>query len=260
MAARISLLPGDYDALYRVNVLGTRNVLRAARRAGVRRLVHASTIETLLLPNAPSPIDEGLPISPELIPGEYGRSKALSEVEVMRAAEDGLEAVIVNPTGVIGPRDFKPSFFGHFLTILARGLMPVLVPGGFDLVDVRDVARGCRAAMARGRSSQRYLLAGDYMTVEEIASAVEAAGGATRPRITVPLWLAELAAHFTPAFYRLTGLRPLFTQTALGLLSDGRRISSAKAREELGYAPTDPRSGLQEAIDWFRRAGVLAPR
>ncbi len=140
LAAHISLSMNDWPRCAQVNIEGTRNVIEACRRSRVQRLVHFSTIHTLRSEPLDTPIDESRPYvsSPDAPP--YDRSKAAGEKLVRRAVDEGLDAVIINPTGVIGPFDYRPSHFGQALILIASGKMPVLIEGGFDWVDARDVA------------------------------------------------------------------------------------------------------------------------
>ncbi len=259
LAGHVSILE-DSARLRAVNVEGTRNVVEACLECGVARLVHASSIEAMLRPGKPDPIDESM------LPGLgdpttiYGRTKAQGERIVRAGIQRGLDAVIVYPTAVVGPFDFKPSFFGQFFLDFGRMRTPALVPGGFDLVDVRDVVTGLLAAADRGRKGEGYLLSGGYLTVKEIAETARDCTGVPCPRIVIPYWLASTAAILAPGYYRLAGQRPRFTRMAVKMLQDGRRVSCEKAREELDYSPRDPREGIRAAVAWFRDSGQLPRR
>jgi len=146
LAARISISQYDWPLLEAVNVAGTRNVVEACRRCGVHRLIHFSTIHSIAQPSADGPVDESNSLVESRRYPAYDRSKAAAEGEVRRGVEKGLDAVIISPTGIIGPKDYKPSHFGDALLRLANGRLPSLVSGGFDWVDVRDVVRGAMRA------------------------------------------------------------------------------------------------------------------
>ena len=258
LAAHISLMESGPEALRlnAANVQGTKNTVAAALSCQVRRLVHVSSIEALLHPDKPSPIDE-TPVNPQELPTLYGRSKALGNQEILAGIARGLDAVIVYPTAVVGPYDFKPSMFGQMFLDFGQGRLPALTPGGFDLVDVRDLIQGLLSAMQRGRSGEGYLLSGRYVSVAEIASVLEQATGARRPWLVVPFWLMLLAATFTPLFYRLSQKRPRFTRMTVHMLGDGRTISREKALHELGYSPRDPTEGIRAALLWLQETGRL---
>ena len=256
LAAHVSILE-DAEKLRAVNVDGTRNVVEACLECKVEKLVHACSIEALLRPNKSDPIDESVEPDSGEPTTEYGRTKALGEQAVRDGIERGLEAVIVYPTAVIGPYDFKPSFFGQFFLDYGRMRTPALVPGGFDLVDVRDVVAGLLAAAEKGRCGEGYLLSGEFMTVKEIAGAAEESTGVPRPRLVIPYWLAYPSAVLAPIYYRLAGQPPRFTRMAIRMLQDGRKVSSRKAQDELGYSPRHPREGIQAAVDWFKESEQL---
>ncbi len=256
LAAYITLLD-DWQRLEPTNVHGPANVVAACLQAGVGRLVHVSSIEALLHRECRRPVTEASPPPADILETAYGRSKALGMRVVREAAAGDLDAVIAYPTAVIGPWDFKPSHFGQMFIDFAAGRLPSLVGGGFDLVDVRDLVDGLLAVAERGRRGEAYLLSGEFMTVDQIAAALQEFTGAKRPRLNTPLWLAGFAALFTPPYYKLTGVRPRFTRMSIKMLSGDYRVCSAKAQDELGYAPRPAREGIRAAVDWFRGQGQI---
>jgi hypothetical protein len=189
----------------------------------------------------------------------YGRTKALAEVEVHKAIERGLDAVIVHPSAVIGPYDFKPSFLGQAFIDFAHGDLPAFTGGCFDLVDVRDLAQGILAAAERGKRGEHYMLSGSLVEFTALGEILERCTGRKRPRFVVPLWLAGMAGVFMPLYYRATGKQPRFTRMSLRMLGDGRQVSREKAGQELGYAPRPPEEGVRAAVDWFQDTGMIHP-
>jgi dihydroflavonol-4-reductase len=260
LAARVDLWGARYEAVRALNVGGTANVLAACRAAGVRRLVHASSVHALRQAPADEPLDETRPlVGPEAL--AYDRTKADSERLVL-AAGAGLETVVVSPTGVIGPHDHKPSALGAALCLLRDGRLPVLVDGGFDFADARDVAAGILAAAERGRPGERYLLPGTYATVAEVAGHVAAVTGRRPPRFVAPMWLARLGAPLILAAARVTGARSPFAPDSLETLRTGnRRVQGGKAARELGYAARPLRDTIADTLRWFDGAdGAAGPR
>jgi dihydroflavonol-4-reductase len=144
LAARIAISNEPWSLLEAVNVSGTRNVVEACLSCGVRRLVHFSSIHTMIDRAGDIPVDESNPLVESRHYPPYDRSKAAAEREVRRGIERGLDAIIISPTAIIGPHDYKPSHFGEALLRLANGRLPALVAGGFDWVDVRDVVQGAK--------------------------------------------------------------------------------------------------------------------
>jgi len=257
LAGLISIMPDMYDQLYRVNVVGTRNILDACRRARVRRLVYTSSIHAIAVPPEGHVIDESLPLDPAQAWGDYDRTKAMATLEVQRAAAEGLNAVIVCPTGVIGPYDFRRSEIGQFLLDCAQPGLKFCIEGAYDFVDVRDVATGHILACERGRRGESYILAGSRLSVRRILALVEEITGHRGPHLHVPLWLAELASNFAPLFYRLTHTKPRFTPYSLHTITSNSVISPRKARGELGFNTRPARETIADTLRWFAEQGAL---
>jgi dihydroflavonol-4-reductase len=256
LAARISIVPGDDAAVQAVNVVGTRNVVAACLAARVGRLVHFSSIHAL----CPSPhevaIDETRPLTSGGVP-PYDHSKAAAEREVLAGIERGLDAIVINPTAILGPHDYGPSAMGRVLLDLYHRRLPALVDGGFDWVDVRDVVAGAITAAARAKSGDRFLLSGEHRSVRELAALVEEVTGVRAPRLVSPMWLARVGAPFATAVARIAKRQALFTSHSLHALRNHQRVSHDKATRELGYAPRPLRDTVVAAYDWFREAGQL---
>ena len=239
-----------------VNVGGTRNVVAACQACNVKRLVHFSSIHAFSAYPRDKVVDE---TRPRCGPGAaaYDRSKADAEDVVMAAVEDGLDAIVVNPTGVIGPCDFHGSAMGRVLLDLYRGRLPAMVQGGFNWVDARDVCVGAMAAAESGRTGQQYLLAGHYLTIGELAARVAALSGEQKRPWTIPLALARAVVPLAALQGALTGRPPRFTKVSLDALCNHQRVSHEKARRELGYAPRPIETTLKDTFDWFRKQGIL---
>lgn len=257
LAARISLAMADWTALEAVNVTGTRNVVEACLRAGVRRLVHFSSIHALVQEPFSVPVDESRPLVDSRRCPPYDRSKAAADIEVQRGIERGLDAVTVYPTAIIGPHDYQPSFFGEALQLIAQGKLPALVAGGFDWVDVRDVVAGALLAAARAPCGARYLLSGHWVSMCDIAAGVAAITGTPANKFVCPLWLARAGSPVIEGIGRLRGKRPLYTGASLRALKSNRHISHEKAARELGYRPRPFRETLVDTLRWFQENGQL---
>ncbi len=257
LAAAISLRSWRDPAARRVNVDGTRKVVAACLASGVRRLVHFSSIHAFSAIPTDAAVNEARPLCGDRKGLPYDRSKADGEREVLAGVEQGLDAVIVNPTSVIGPYDFKPSAMGQVLLSLARGRFPALVRAGYNWVDVRDVCRGAMLAERAGRTGEKYLLAGHYLTLEQLAGLVQEVTGTKAPAFEVPLWLAHAGLPFASIGRLVTGKRPLFTLASLRALRHHQVVSDTKAREALGYAPRPIRQTIEDTFAWYRSRGYL---
>ncbi|RLB59426.1 MAG: hypothetical protein DRI34_01905 [Deltaproteobacteria bacterium] len=251
LAGLISIMESDSRHLQEVNLRGTRNVISACRQAGVRRLVYTSSVETLLQPGGPNPLDEQVAVNPDDPWSAYSRSKHLATREVFQAAGEDLEVVVVYPTAVVGPGDWRPSLLGRTIIDFAHHRLPCLVDGGFDFVDVRDVAAGLLLAAERGQSGQGYLLGGQYLSIRAMAGILARCTGTAAPRVVLPLPLARAAALLAPPFYRLTGASPRFTPQSLRVLAERRRVLHRRAHDRLGYLPRRAEEAFEGAVEWF---------
>lgn len=257
LAAKVSIEGDPGGIVHRTNVEGPRNVAAACLAARVKRLVHFSSIHAFVQRPFDERLDESRPLVTDPREMAYDRSKAAGQREVLDAVRRGLDAVIIHPTAILGPFDFKPSPVGQVLLDLYHRRLPALVAGGFDWVDVRDVVAGAMAAEQRGRTGRSYLLSGEWKSVVELAAIAEAVTGVRPPRFVAPFWLARLGAPFLTAFARLTGRRPLYTADSLHALESNRRISCERAVAELGYTHRPLRETIADAYAWFREAGML---
>ncbi len=251
LAGVISILPGHNPLVWRVNVEGTRNVLEAARRMRVKRLVYTSSIHALRRIPPGRVVDETLDYDPENPYGEYDRSKAVASLEVQKAAQDGLDAVIVCPTGVIGPYDFRGSEMGEVLRSAALGRLMFYVEGAYDFVDVRDVADGLIAAKEKGQRGESYILGGHKISVRELIDTVCRVTGKAIAGIKIPWPLAMLASRVAPLYYRLVKARPRFTPYSLEVLRSNAEISHSKATRELGFHPRPVYATIADTVRWF---------
>jgi dihydroflavonol-4-reductase len=251
LAGIISILPGKDHMVQAVNVSGTRNVIQAARSCGVRRLVYTSSIHALKRVPDGILIDESVPFDVEHAISSYDSSKASASMSVLKAVQDGMDAVIVCPTGVIGPYDFRLSEMGQLILDCVDQKPMLYVDGAYDFVDVRDVAQGLILAGEKGRCGQSYILSGERIEVPNILKIVQEVLGARLFSLKIPFSLARLTANFTPLYYRLTHAKPRFTSYSLATLTANSNISHSKAHLELGYRPRPLRESLSDTVKWF---------
>lgn len=250
LAGVISIMPGSNGFVHKVNVDGTRNVLRAAKETGIQKLVYTSSIHAIKRVEE-GVIDEALPYDPDNPYGAYDRSKAQATLDVQQAAQAGLEAVITCPTGVIGPFDFRGSMMGHVIRTAAEKKPTLYVDGAYDFVDVRDVADGLIAAAEHGKRGESYILSGQRMSVRYLLETVREITGQGFMVLKVPFELVKWAAQFTPFYYRWTKTSPRFTPYSLEVLRSNSNISHAKATRELGYQPRSLYESIADTVRWF---------
>lgn len=257
LAAVISILAGKTKLLYQVNVMGTRNVVEACLKSRVPRLIYTSSIHARAEPPLGTIIDETMPFAPDRITDKYGKSKALATLEALKGVKQGLDVVVVCPTGVIGPYDFRPSEMGQLFTDFARRKLNAYIDGAYDFVDVRDVVMGHILACEKGQAGESYILSGERITVAELMLVLEELTGVKAPPYKIPFWLARVMVMFAPLYYRLTRAKPRFTSDSLRILRSNSFISSKKARRQLGYSPRPIRESIADTIQWFKETGRL---
>ena len=257
LAARISLEMDCWPEVEAINVVGTRNVVETCLQCGVRRLVHMSSIHAFDQDPLDQPLDEARPrlLGNKGLP--YDRSKALGEQEVLAGIGRGLDAVIINPTGIIGPYDYYPSYFGQALLSLVKGRVPALVRGGFDWVDVRDVVQAAIQAGQVAASGTSYLLSGHWRSVRQVADLAAALTNTHAPRFVVPTRLAYLATPLMGMLASLNGSRPIYTRATLDALRSNRQISHERASRDLGYQPRSFEETIQNTLAWYAQNGYL---
>jgi dihydroflavonol-4-reductase len=257
VAADYRLGARDPAELYRANVEGTRNVLNAAHRSGVRRIVYTSSVATIGIPADGTPGDEQSANSLENMIGHYKRSKYLAEEVVRDAAKGGMSVVIVSPSTPVGPGDVKPTPTGQLVLDAAAGRMPAYVDTGLNIVHVDDVAAGHLLAYERGRPGERYILGGQDMSLREILELIAALEGRNPPRIRLPYGVVLPIAYLAEGFARLSGRSGRITLEGVRMSRKKMFFSSAKAVRELGYGWRPPVQAFEDAIGWFRGNGLL---
>lgn len=250
-AARISILTTDRKQLEATNVAGTRHVVDACLEAGVRRLVHFSSVEALQPDPASGELDDSRPVVCSTRCPPYGLSKAAGEQIVRQAIAHGLDAIILNPTAIIGPNDYRIGLANGGLLALCRGRLLALVDAGFDWVDVRDVVDGALQAAERAPAGAQYVLAGHWASMVDLARLAHDINGARVPGLVVPMWAARLGAPLLTAWSRVSGQRPLYTTAGLFPLVHFKAIRHERATRELGYRPRPLRQTVADTWDWF---------
>ena len=247
------------EEMYRTNVDGTCELLRAAKTAGVKRVVYTSSVATLGLDPSGAPADETTPVRLGDMIGHYKRSKFLAEHMVkLLVKEEQVPAVIVNPSTPMGPRDVRPTPTGRIIVEAACGRMPAFVDTGLNVVHVDDVAEGHLLAFERGRLGESYILGGHDMSLAGVLTVIAALAGRRPPRLRLPHSLVLPVAYLAEAWTRLRGVgEPFVTVDGVKLARKQMFYSSAKAERELGYTARPAEAALRDAYDWFAGHGYL---
>ncbi|MCL4377375.1 MAG: SDR family oxidoreductase [Actinobacteria bacterium] len=252
LAGEISLMPGTNKILNEVNFVGTKNVIRACFKSGVKRLIYTSSIHAFRESPVGTPIDESIAFDPENPRGEYDRTKARASLAVMEAANDGLDALILCPTAIIGPYDFRVSNLGSLFLNYSKNKQKLIVNGAYDFVDVRDVAVGHILAAEKGKKGETYILSGERMTIDDLMKLLRELTNMPGPKYKLPDWLASAIVSIMPLYYKLSGATPVFTPYSLSTIRSNSFISHTKATSQLGYCPRPVRQSIEEHIKWFK--------
>ncbi len=255
VAARYSLWNPNPQEIYADNVEGTRNILEAARRMMVEKVVYTSTVGTLRIPLEGRPGDESGILDLHEIHGHYKRSKLLAELEARRFAEEGLPVMIVYPSAPVGPFDVKPTPTGQMVVDFLLGKMAAYTDTGLNIVGVEDVAVGHLLAYERGRPGEGYILGGENLSLLEIFRTLSSITGIPAPRVKIPRGVLASIALLSEGWARISRKPPRISWEAVQLAGRFMYFSSAKAEGELGYQPGPARKALERAVEWFEANG-----
>lgn len=252
-AAIISIDSRNPEKVYETNVTGTKNVVDAAIASGVKKLIHFSSIDAFKRMPVHQLLDENVPVTTSKNP-MYDYSKAQSEKVVLDAVNRGLDAVILCPAAVVGPFDFRGSFLGQALIKIYRNKIPMLIPGGYNWVDVRDVVHAAIQAVESGRKGEKYIVSGSFYSLLDLSRLISKISGKRTPQLLAPVFLAKLVSPFYEYFLRITKQKPMYTSQTLELLIHApENISNEKAQKELDYRPRSLDQTLRDTLQWYKQ-------
>ncbi len=258
LAAKISIGRENYDEVSKINVKGTKNLAAAAsREASVKRFVHFSSIHALQQFPQDKPLDETFPLAlhSEIV---YEKTKALAEKWILEQNSPDFQVIVLNPTAITGPYDFKPSYLGQVIQMIYKGTLPGLVPGGYNWVDVRDVAQAAVNAMEKGEPGERYLLSGEWQSLKSLAQIICTHRNKKCRLPVFPFWLARMGVPFMSLYARWKKQEPLYTKISLTILqSSNRHILHDKAGRVLGFSPRPLEESVADTLAWFKKHQYL---
>lgn len=234
-----------------VNVGGTKNILSLCQEYGVSRLVHVSSVHAIPEGDKSTVLSEVDHFDPDEVVGGYAKTKAEATQAVLDAAAIGLDAVVVHPSGILGPYEGSGNHLVQMVSDYLHGKLPACVSGGYDFVDVRDVAMGCLLAAEKGRRGECYILSNRHYEVREVLQIVRSTAGGRRLPV-LPMWMAKAAAPMFQGIAKMQKKRPLYTSYSLHTLESNDKFSHDKATAELGYRPRDLRETLRDTAAWLR--------
>ncbi len=245
--------------VYEVNVNGTKNMIDISLRYHVDRFVYVGSVHAIPELPAGRKIAEVEEFSPDLVVGAYAKTKAEATQAVLDAVKDGLHAVVVQPSGIIGPYDKGNNHLVQMVRDYMKGRITACVKGGYDFVDVRDVAQGCLLAAEKGRAGCCYILSGRYCTIRDLLRSVGKPYGKKLLPV-IPLFLARLAAPINELIAKRRGKRPLYTAYSLYTLTSNSNFSNARAVRELGYRTRPLEETIRDTVAWNRPSGEKPAR
>jgi dihydroflavonol-4-reductase len=251
LASLVSITEDKANLVEKVNVDGTRNVIEAAKEAGIKRLIYTSSIHALERPPLGTPVTEELSFDPQNSAGPYDRTKAEASLLVKKAAEEGLDTVILCPTGVTGPYDFRRSEVGELILSFMQNKVTFLVDGAYDFVDVRDVVAGQILARDHGKSGETYILGGERIELKALHNLVKKVTGKETKILSFPLPVALIVAPMAELYYKISKTRPRFTRYSIETVISNSDIYSDKAKSELGYRPRSLGNSIKDTVRWW---------
>jgi dihydroflavonol-4-reductase len=258
VAADYRLWVRDPEEMYRSNVDGTRALLEAARKNGVRRIVYTSSVATMGFTSNGHPADEDSPVSLADMIGHYKRSKFMAEQIALEAGRSGMHVVTVNPTTPIGEQDVKPTPTGRIVVDFLKRKFPAYVETGLNLVDATVCARGHVAALEEGKSGERYILGGENLTLKQILDRLGKITGLPSPTVKLPYFFAYMTGVVDEAITgRLLKREPRATIDTVRMGKKKMFASSDKAERELGWKIVPVEDALRRAVEWFRSNGYV---
>ncbi len=236
-----------------VNVKGTENIVNLCKKHNAKKLVYISSVHAL--PELPQgkvmhEIVDGF--QPESVIGLYAKTKAAATQIVLDAAKDGLDATVIHPSGIIGPNDYGNGHLTQMIINYLNGTLTACVEGGYDFVDVRDVADGVIAATEKGRKGECYILSNRYIPVRELLNTLSRVTGGKTIKTVLPLWFAKLTAPLAELYYKIRHESPLFTRYTLYTLTSNARFTYEKARNDLGYRPRDISTTIKDTVSFLK--------
>jgi dihydroflavonol-4-reductase len=259
VAADYRLWVRDPEQMYKANVEGTRGLLQAAKKSGVKRVVYTSSVATMGFTSNGHLADENSPVSLDNMIGPYKRSKFMAEQVAMEAGRKEMDVVTVNPTTPVGDHDIKPTPTGRIVVDFLKRKFPAYVDTGLNLVDVDECARGHLEAFEKGKSGERYILGGENLTLKQILDKLAAITGLHSPTIRVPYIVALATGVVDEVFTgRIMGKEPRATIDAVRMGKKKMFVTSAKAEREIGWRTVAVDDALKRAVEWFRANGYAA--
>lgn len=250
--AAVVYIKSKYNSrVYDVNVNGTKNIVDKVLEYNAK-LIYVSSVHAIPEKSDGNLISEVSIFNPDDVVGLYAKTKAEAARYVMDSVKDkGLNACIVHPSGILGPYDFSNSHLTALVREIVRGKLPMCVKGGYDFVDVRDVAKGIIMACDKGKKGECYIMSGEFVSIKKLADLVCDVVGKKRIKVVLPIMIAKIVAPFYEMYYNVKGKTPLFTKYSLYTLSSNSNFSNEKAKRDLGFVTRDITDTVRDMVMWI---------
>lgn len=252
LAGIVEIGAGNKKKLYQVNVEGSKNILEACQTNKIPRLVYTSSVHAIEeLPHGQL-MSEVTSFSKEKVKGHYAKTKAIATDLMYNQTDPDLEVVIVHPSGVIGPYDYQLSNITQLFIDFLLGRLTAYMKGGYNFVDVRDVANGIILAGTKGKNKQCYILSGEEITVKELLDEIALYSGRKRVKTKLAFWFILSMSYFAEIYYKIAKQKPLFTHYSIIVLKSNYHFSNQLAKEELGFTARSIKISIHDAFDFAR--------
>ena len=240
-----------------VNIQGTKNVLQVCKEEKVKKLIYTSSVHAIKEETKGTVMTETKTFSSKLVKGSYAKTKAEATKYLLENATEVPEVIITHPSGVIGPYEYIPSNLGRLVIDCANKKIGAYLDGGYNFVDVRDVADGIIKAAEKGKAGECYILAGNYISVKDLMKTIEEITGVKAPKFKIARWFAFATGFLSEIYYKIRKQKPLFTSYAVYTLGTNSNFSIEKAKKELGYQSRNIQETLKDTIEWFEKQGKI---
>lgn len=257
LAGIIEIGNGNKAKMYKVNVEGTKNVVDVCKKVGVKKLVYTSSVHAIKEKPKGEVIEETNEFLSKFVKGTYAKTKAEATKYVLDAQDEKLDVIITHPSGVIGPYEYKRSNLGQLIIDCYYKKMKAYLDGGYNFVDVRDVAEGLILALENGKPGQCYILAGHYVSIKELMKYVEEITHVPAPKFKIARWFAYATGFLSEIYYKIMKQKPLFTSYSVYTTGTNSNFSIQKAQKELGYNPRPIKETMEDTINWLKEEGII---
>lgn len=259
LAGIVEIGAGNKRKIYKINVEGTKNVLKACQTNHIKRLVYTSSVHAIReLPKGQRMFEVDI-FDPQLVKGHYAKSKAIATELILNQTDPNLEVVICHPSGVIGPNDYQLSNVGQIFIDFLMGRLTAYLKGGYNFVDVRDVARGIRLAYEKGQNKDCFILSGHEITVKELLDAIATYTNKKKIKTKLAFWFILSMSYFAEIYYKIARQKPLFTHYSIIVLNSNCSFSNEKAKTKLGFTLRPIQESIKDAVD-FSKQNYLVKR